>query len=406
MARGPTLTDFSTAVNSTPTTVSGPPQFVLPSYLYDGGGPDFDDPETGFRVINDPDAVIGLLRAGAGVPGPPPGAAVWGPVERCIGRQAVVALRPAISRIALSLVADIIHRVDPAETTGRLDLVTDFALPLVAHVLNHVVGFDAADIADAAADFGGCANLLAQAFPEPDEHLWPNRDVLLELLGERGLDRAVGEGAPPAGLMTQLLEAQNPDAVAPLKAFGVPHGAAPMPITETDILAAFSVIGSLGGAAAAAALATTVALVDHAGRLEDVHLRPEQVVPSAVAEALRCQPPRPLVRIDPPPGTPAHQPVAVAVAAAHRKPDWYPNPEEYRPERGLRSSDLQLGLGVCHFLVVAQVEVGLTALATRLPGLRTHPVAARRWPASIPAALSLPCTFDAAGARRLGGVPS
>lgn len=391
-------------------------QFSLPDYLYDPTAHP-DDPVTGCRLLSNPDEVAVLVEAGADHIGPPLTAEVWVPVARCLTRRAVGARRTEIRDLADSLVDAIL-----VTGTGRCDLVADFIRPLTATVIARLVGFDTGvgDSADAESDLRVFIERLA-ATHEPVGHVWPG---LHRILIERRADGVAEEPdhSSAADLLTALLQAQaagpwaylggghglTPGVAAHLAGRPGPSSASARRITDADIADVLTVVAMLGGAAAATALTNAVVLADHSGVLDylrrEIDLMPAgsrpgsapQSVSAATLEALRLEPPTPvrLVALLPT-GSHPDRAEALNLARVHRDPARYPEPDTYRLDRQLRINDLMLCLSVAQHLLLTQVEVGLTTLAARLPGLWcTTPIGARPWPAAVPALATLPCQFD------------
>jgi len=181
------------------------------------------------------------------------------------------------------------------------------------------------------------------------------------------------------------------------------------PMSDEDIAACCTSVMALGAASLAGGMATTLALLNESGRTDAVRAD-LSLVPDAVREALRCEPPLPTVRrrartdleVD---GQliRAGEWVTGSLLAANRDPTRFDDPDVFKLGRP-HGEDLTFGLGEhgcpVQGLAEAELQVGLYELLRRLPGLKVDPTAdlRRRWPALVPALVELPCRFDAAAA--------
>jgi cytochrome P450 len=274
------------------------------------------------------------------------------------------ALRPMITRIAVYLTAQL-------SASTHVDLVPVFTRPLPAQVICSILGVG--DVV-AARVWGW---IEAELFTSPATTAIPPQAEQWAFWHQVVAERRT---KPDGGLLDELL--------------------ANTALEDQDVIGLVTILMHAGMATTAAALTTAVAELDAGGFLKD-GLDPEQV-PAVVQETLRIDPPFPFVRrrarsdleID---GQliRAGDWVTGSIAAAHRDPDRWPDPQEFRLNRPGGIDDLAFGGGVhrCVGVHLARVEleVGLQALL-EVDGLRVEPTAVltRHWPSYLPMLTALP----------------
>jgi cytochrome P450 len=275
------------------------------------------------------------------------------------------ALRPIITGIADDLAEQL------SASTGPVDLVTAFARPLPAQVICAILDVGG----DVAARVWGW--IEAELFTSPATTAIPPQAEQWAFWHQVVAER---RAKPGGGLLDELLA--NPA------------------LDDHDVIGLVTILMHAGMATTAAALTTAVAELDAGGFLKD-GLDPEQL-PAVVRETLRVDPPFPFVRrrarseleID---GQliRADEWVTGSIAAAHRDPTRWPDPQEFRLDRPGGIDDLAFGGGVHRCLGVhlakVELEAGLQALLD-VNGLRVDPTAAlaRYWPSYLPMIKALP----------------
>ncbi|MFC4373873.1 cytochrome P450 [Nocardia halotolerans] len=152
-------------------------------------------------------------------------------------------------------------------------------------------------------------------------------------------------------------------------------------LSDDQVLAFLRLLFPAGADTTMLALGNTLsALLTHPEQLAAVAADPVEQVQWAVWEGLRWEPPVGLLPRACPVAThwqgldiPALTPVIFAVNAAHRDPAKYPEPHRFDITRRATTM-LSFGQGphscLGSWLALAELRTGLTALVTRLPGLR------------------------------------
>jgi cytochrome P450 len=288
-----------------------------------------------------------------------------GAITRRFTPAAADALRPMITRIA----ADLAEQLSAA--TSPVDLVTAYARPLPAQVICAIL-----DVGhDVAARVWGW--IEAELFTSPATTAIPPQAEQWAFWHQVLADR---RAKPGGGLLDELL--------------------ANTALEDHDVIGLATILMHAGMATTAAALTTAVAELDTGGFLKD-GLDPENI-PAVVQETLRIDPPFPLVRrrarsdleID---GQliRAGEWVTGSIAAAHRDPTRWPDPQEFRLDRPGGIGDLAFGDGMHRcvgvHLAKVELEVGLLALL-EVDGLRVDPAAflSRYGPSYLPMITALP----------------
>jgi cytochrome P450 len=294
-------------------------------------------------------------------------------VMRPFTAGAVRARRTRIEFIANELIDAVIAGESPC-----FDLVFAMARPLATRVMADVLGLDQP-----------FDEIMATVWTWMDEeyHVVPNVAKLTDqrshwrwweaLLATRRKSLAFGE-SPPPGLLTDLLAAQ---------AGG--HEIDGRPLTDTDIIGTAEILLAAGVSTTAASLPATVLLAHDAGVL--ARLAVPELARAAAVEGLRMDSPFPFlarrtraadVIAECP--IPARALVLANVIGAQRDADRWPAPDEFRLDRsGGPLGILAFGKGphrcLGESLAYMELEVALSALVQRLPGLRVVDVAERRF---------------------------
>ncbi|UGT56182.1 cytochrome P450 [Nocardia asteroides] len=152
-------------------------------------------------------------------------------------------------------------------------------------------------------------------------------------------------------------------------------------LTDDQVLAFLRLLFPAGADTTMLALGNTVsALLSHPDQLAAVAADPAEQVQWAIWEGLRWEPPVGLLPRACPEAVhwqgldiPALTPMIFSINAAHRDPAKYPDPHQF--DIGRRTTTmLSFGQGphscLGSWLALAELRTGLTALVTRLPGLR------------------------------------
>lgn len=288
-----------------------------------------------------------------------------------------------IPHIATGLLDGIVER-----RTGQVDLVEEYARPLAAYVTCMVMGLPHEVAANVWRWLDDHVDGAAATHPRrPWDWQWA---PWLALLQQRR--------AEPHSTLDDLV-----DYLLKLQAGGCKVDGRRM--ADEDIARCCTTLMAVGAATVAAAIAGTVACLNHHDLIDAVRADP-RLVAGAVREALRREPPLPTVRrraradvqVD---GQliRAGEWVTGCLLAANHDPGRFPDPGAYKPDRP-QGDDLAFGLGEHRCpgeeLAAVQVQTGVGTLIRRLPGLKVDPTATltRRWPALVPALVALPCRFD------------
>ena len=262
------------------------------------------------------------------------------------------AMRPYVQEVADSL-------IDAIGSRGEAELVTEFAYPLAITVISEILGIPEADrdyfrhwtsagrpAAPAAAE---AAQPAADMAPSPSEYL----DALL----------AAKRQSPAEDLTSKLVAAAGQGAISETELRSM--------VCLLLIAGHEGTIGLIGNG--------VIALLDHPDQRALLDQRPE-LWDAAVAEMLRYDGPMELAawRFATEPVTigaadvPAGTPVVIALAAAHRDPGQFDDPDRFDITRA-GNAHLGFGHGV-HYCVGAPLgrfegHIALRTLFHRLPDL-------------------------------------
>lgn len=273
--------------------------------------------------------------------------------------------------------------------TGQTDLVREYAQPFAAYAMCLLMGLPREAAPNVWRWLEEQVDTAAPTDPTP---LWERQWApWLALLDQRRAQ----PGSDVGGLVDYLLQLQ----AGRYRVDG-------RPMSDEDIAACCTTLLAVGAATVAAGIATTVACLHQYDLVDAVRAEPT-LVPDAVREALRYEPPLPTVRrrartdveVD---GQriPAGASVTACLLAANHAPDRWPDPDAFKLGRA-QGQTLAFSLGghrcPAEDLAAIELQIGLSELIRRLPGLRVEPTAAleRRWPALVPGLVDLPCRFDA-----------
>lgn len=296
---------------------------------------------------------------------------------------AVRGLRPSIEGAVDGLIDAVL-----ATGSDTVELVGAISRPLATRLMYDLIGLD--DPFDAVMDvvwrwmdeeYHVVPNIAALADQEPHWRWWQR------VLG----DRRAASGRP--GMLADLLGAQR-------RGYGVDGE----PLSDVDIVGTLAILMSAGCATVAASLPTAIVLAEDSGVLSALAQPP--LAAKAAAETLRLESPFAfLMRQARADTTLAGCPVRPAdllivnVIAAQRDPEQWADPDVFdlqRPEA--RAGLLAFGRGahrcIGEALAYAELEVGLSRLVSRLPGLRVLAVADRQFPAMVTHIPSVVCGFD------------
>jgi cytochrome P450 len=284
------------------------------------------------------------------------------------------AMRPYVQEVADGL-------IDAIGPHGEAELITDFAYPLTIAVISEILGIPAAD-RDHFRQWTSAAlpTPPATAAPSPGDYL----DALL----------AAKRKCPGEDLTTKLVAAADQ---------GV--------ISETELRSMIFLLLIAGHEGSVGLIGNGVlALLDHPGQRALLDRRPE-LWDAAVTEMLRYDGPMEFAawRFATEPVTigdvrfPAGAPVVIALAAAHRDPGQFDDPDRFDITRA-GNAHLGFGHGV-HYCVGATLgrfegHIALRTLFGRLPDLAlARPARSlRRRPSSVMRSLrDLPVTFTPVG---------
>jgi cytochrome P450 len=279
------------------------------------------------------------------------------------------AMRPYVQEVADGL-------LDAIGPRGAAELITDFAYPLAITVIGEVLGIPAADRDHFRQWTSAATPAGAGASPPPGEYL----DALLAAKRER----------PGEDLTSKLVAAAEQGT-----------------ISETELRSMIFLLLIAGHEGTVGLIGNGVlALLAHPDQRALLDQRPE-LWDAAVAEMLRYDGPMELAawRFATEPVTigdahiPAGGPVVIALAAAHRDPGQFADPDGFDITRA-GNSHLGFGYGV-HYCVGAplgrfEAHIGLRTLFARLPDLALAEPARspRRRPSRVMRSLlELPVTF-------------
>ncbi len=294
-------------------------------------------------------------------------------------------LRPAIT----ATVDDLIEAV-LATGSGTVELVGAISRPLSTRLMYDLIGLD--DPFDAVMD-------VVWRWMDEEYHVVPNIAALVEQEPHWQWWQRVLEGrraAPAAGhpgILADLLDAQR-------RGYDVDGE----PLSDVDIIGTLAILMSAGSATVAASLPTAVVLAAESGDLSA--LAQPRVAAKAAAETLRLESPFAFLTRQAQAGTtlagcpvrPA-DPLMINVIAAQRDPEQWPHPDTFDLQRpGARAGLLAFGRGahrcIGEHLAYAELEIGLSRLVSRLPGLHVLAVAERQFPAMVTHIPSVVCGFD------------
>ncbi|WP_018260215.1 cytochrome P450 [Methylobacterium sp. WSM2598] len=304
------------------------------------------------------------------------------PMARSFAFQAVAALRPRVRALAEDLVAARAAR-------GRMNLVADYASPLPARAIAAILGLPERDVPDFTRLVYAMARTLSSAYRPEDR---PEAEAAACRLTDY-VDRLVAERrrAPRDDLIS---------AFVPLIDAGDAEAAAETRMQIVSLILA-------GSDTTRAALAIQIGLLlSHPAQWQAV-CRDEALIPGAVAEALRYEPavgsyPRFTLEAIPLDGgvLPAGALVSFSTLSALRDPALCARPEVF----DIRRSDhprwhLVFGGGAHRCLGEAlarmELEEGMRALTTRLPGLRLDAPLTVRGSAGIRRVEEVPVSWPA-----------
>ena len=265
----------------------------------------------------------------------------------------------SIEQLRSSIAARVDAAITELATRGSMELIGDFAYPLPVAVFCEMLGIPteagpqfgqwtaavarSLDLVISEEDYLACMELLAQM-----------EDYLSELAEARRAD-------PRDDVLSALVATD---------------------LTHAELVAQLMTLYVAGHEPTTALVGNGMtALLDAPEQLALLQERPE-LVPNAVQELLRFDGPNQFVRrvaVDPlPVGDAVVEPgdvIYVGVGAANHDPaHWGADADQLRVERADASQHVQFGGGIHHclgaHLARVQAEVALTALLTRLPGLR------------------------------------
>lgn len=289
------------------------------------------------------------------------------------------AMRARVQEIADGL-------IDAIGPRGEADLITEFAYPLAITVISEIVGIPAADRGHIR-QWTSAATPTAPADPTKTTEPVPSPgDYLDELLAAKRRD-------PGDDLTSELVAAAEQGR-----------------LSETELRSMIFLLLIAGHEGTVGLIGNGVlVLLDHPGQRALLARRPE-LWDAAVAELLRYDGPMELAawRFATEPVTigdtviPAGAPVVIALAAAHRDPGRFDDPDRFDVTR----ADAHLGFGHgVHYCVGAplgrlEAHIGLRTLFGRLPGLalaRPADTLRRRPSRVMRSLLELPVTFGPCG---------
>ena len=280
------------------------------------------------------------------------------------------AMRPYVQQVADSL-------IDAIGPRGEAELIADFAYPLAITVISEILGIPVADRDYFRQWTGAGRPASAGTAPSPGDYL----DAFLAAKRHR----------PGEDLTTKLVTAAEQEM-----------------INETELRSMIFLLLIAGHEGTVGLIGNGVlALLDHPGQRALLDQRPE-LWDAAVAEMLRYDGPMELAawRFATEPVTigdarlPAGAPVVIALAAAHRDPGQFADPDRFDITR---AGNAHLGFGHgAHHCVGAPLgrfegHIAIRTLFGRLPGLALAEPARslRRRPSRVMRSLrELPVTFS------------
>ncbi|GLZ03410.1 cytochrome P450 [Actinomadura sp. NBRC 104412] len=284
------------------------------------------------------------------------------------------AFRPAMTRERFTafVEAEAARLVTALAPAGRAELRGDLAGPLAVAVVAEALGLDGVDAATVRSWYGefvdGVSAITAGQEPPPGAAVAYDR-----------LRAAVREviGASPAGSPLASAAHRNPD-----RGEGTAKGGG---LTEAEVVANAAVL-MFGGIDTTEGMITNAVLhlLEDPGRLALVQADPGGLLAGAIEESLRLEPSASVVdryatRDLDLGGAPVRKGdlVRVSIAGANRDPAVFADPDRFDPRRENVSEHLAFAHGphFCFGAPLARLEAHavLTALLTRLPGLRLDP---------------------------------
>ncbi len=298
---------------------------------------------------------------------------------------AVRRLRPAITAAMDDLIDAVL-----ATGSATVELVGAIGRPLATRLMYDLIGLD--NPFDAVMD-------VVWRWMDEEYHVVPNIAALVDQephwqWWQRVLsDRRAAPGSGRPGILADLLDAQRRGYVIDGE-----------PLSDVDIIGTLAILMSAGSATAAASLPTAVVLAENSGELSA--LAQPQRAAKAAAETLRLESPFAfLTRRAQADTTLTGCPVRAAdllivnVIAAQRDPARWADPDSFDLKRtDPRAGLLAFGRGahrcIGEHLAYTELEVGLSRLVSRLPGLRVLAVADRQFPAMVTHIPTVVCAFD------------
>lgn len=305
---------------------------------------------------------LGSFGGGGRGPGRPSLPSTDGAEHRRLRRLVSPAFRPsAIRRWRESFIEPLAHRlIDAFAADGRAELNEQFAMELPVQVIARMIGLPAKDHDRFRAwSFGF---ILAGADPQRGA------------AARRGLSEYI------AKVIDEARRSPGDDLISDLARTEAEGDR----LTDDEIIGSVTQIVVAGNETTFRAIGTTLfALFTNPDQLERVRANRE-LVPAAVEEALRWEPPLPFdARTAIRPTTLAGQKiqpgdlVVVSLLSANRDEAHYPEPHRFRVDRPNASSHLAFATGphLCLGARLAELEIqiSLNALLDRLPNLRLDP---------------------------------
>lgn len=298
----------------------------------------------------------------------------------------------AARRLRPSITAVVDDLIDAVLATGSdtVELVSAVSRPLSTRLMYDLIGLD--DPFDDVMD-------VVWRWMDEEYHVVPNVAELVEQKPhwrwwQRVLDdrRAAPDAGRP-GILADLLDAQR-------RGYDVDGE----PLSDVDIIGTLAILMSAGSATVAASLPAAVVLAADSGDLPA--LAQPSVAAGAAVETLRMESPfafltrqaRDDTTIAGCPVQPADL-LLVNVVAAQRDPELWADPDVFDVRRpDARAGLLAFGRGahrcIGEHLAYVELEVGLSRLVSRLPGLRVLEVADRQFPAMVTHIPRVLCGFD------------
>ncbi len=264
----------------------------------------------------------------------------------------------AIRRWRESFIEPLAYRlIDAFASSGRAELNEQFAMELPVQVISRMLGLPARDH----------DRFRAWTF----DFILAGVDPKRAAAARRGLARYV------ASVITNARRSPGDDLLSELASADAEGDR----LTDDEIIGAIPQIVVAGNETTFRAIGTTMyALLTHREELERVLSNPE-LVPKAVQEALRWEPPLPFdARTAIRPTTLAGQEirpgdlVVVSIVSANRDEAHYDEPNRFRVDRSNSSSHLAFATGphLCLGAHLAEIEIQISvaALLDRLPNIR------------------------------------